>query len=225
MTRRRVFLARHGNRRDFVDPTWIETAREPYDPPLSEDGVEQARRLGQRLRREGIDVIVTSPFLRTIQTAHHANEALGVPIYVEPGFGEWLSPHSFERAPELTGLAALRLEYPALCDDGYASSAAPCYPENVDELCARAQRALCALLDRFAGTPLVVGHAASVAAMALIDDRVEHVDCPLCALFCLEHEHGGWSLTLSADVSHVGAELATFGLGQAHRTRPPRSRG
>src|SRR5688572_25376183 len=126
---RRIFLARHGNRQDFVDPTWPDSAEEPYDPPLSSDGVEQARRLGRRLAGEGIAAIVASPFLRTIQTAHHANEALGVQISIEPGFGEWLEATSFTRMPRLRTLEQMRAHYPALAD-GYAASVVLRYPES-----------------------------------------------------------------------------------------------
>lgn len=208
MSTRRVFLARHGNRQDFVDPTWHSTADEPYDPPLSSDGVEQARRLGQRLRAEGISAIVASPFLRTVQTAHFANLALNVPIYVEPGFGEWLEQSSFARLPRLRTLEVLRAEYPTL-GDGYSASWVQRHPETAAELRARTQRTLNHLLGVLDGTLLVVSHAASVAAMALIDERLQSVDCPLCALFMLEHDAEGWRLELNADVSHVGESLAT----------------
>ncbi|MGK7892391.1 MAG: histidine phosphatase family protein, partial [Xenococcus sp. (in: cyanobacteria)] len=33
-----VWIARHGNRLDFVNPEWFNTATRRYDPPLSEDG-------------------------------------------------------------------------------------------------------------------------------------------------------------------------------------------
>lgn len=209
MGARRIFLARHGNRQDFIDPSWAARADEPYDPPLSPDGVEQARRLGQRLRHEGIDAIVTSPFLRAVQTAHHANEALGVPMYLEPGFGEFLHPRSFERAPRVRGLAELRGDYPMLADS-YVPSGAQRYPETHPELVGRAQAALSALLDQLPGTLLVVSHAASVCAMAMIDRDVRALECPLCALFCLEHEGGRWRLALDADVTHVGERLAVY---------------
>ncbi len=207
MSTRRVFLARHGNRQDFVDPTWHSTADEPYDPPLSADGIEQARRLGQRLRGEGINAIVSSPFLRTVQTAHFTNLALNVPIYIEPGFGEWLERSSFERMPRLRTLEILRAEYPTL-GEGYIASWVQRHPETALELRARTQRTLSELLHKLEGTLLVVSHAASVAAMALIDERLEQIDCPLCALFLLEHDAKGWRLVLNADVTHVGESLA-----------------
>jgi broad specificity phosphatase PhoE len=206
---RRIFLARHGNREDLVNPAWEATAEEPYDPPLSADGEEQARRLGQRLAREGIEAIISSPFLRTIQTAHHANEALDVPIYVEPGFGEWLSEHSFTRPPRLQSLAALARLYPSL-RDGHVPAASARYPETAEQMRARAQRAVASLLDKYDGTVLVVGHAATVAAASLIDERVPSIECPLCALFLLEHDGSRWHLSLNGEVDHVGSRMACF---------------
>jgi broad specificity phosphatase PhoE len=207
---RRIFLARHGNRQDFVDSTWRASALMPDDPPLSVDGIEQARRLGQRLASEGIVAIVASPFLRTIQTAHHANEALGVPIYLEPGFGEWLSTRYFPCMPRVAPLEQLRAQYPRLTVDGYTASWAMQYPESEQQLLDRAQRTLLSLVDKFEGPVLVVGHAGSVAAASLIDTRVTNIDCPLCALFCLEHDGERWHLSINAEVSHVGERLAVF---------------
>ncbi len=210
VTIRRIFLARHGNRQDFIDPSWSTSAEEPYDPPLSADGIEQARRLGQRLAGEGIEAVVASPFLRTIQTAHHVNEALGLPIFLEPGFGEWLSTRHFERLPRLQPLQLLRRDYPRLAPSGYVPHWEHRWPETVEQLRERSQRALAALLERFDGTLLVVSHAGAVASMALLDEDIDDVECPLCALFCLEHDQGRWRLTLNSDTAHVGARLATF---------------
>jgi broad specificity phosphatase PhoE len=209
MASRRIFLARHGNRRDFVDPVWSASAEEPYDPPLSTDGVEQARSLGVRLAGEGIASIVASPFLRTIETAHHINESLNVPMFIEPGFGEFLHVSSFDRLPRLRQLAALRADYPTL-GEGYVAAWAQRYPETDEQLFERTQRTLAALLDKLPGTLLVVSHAAAVCAMALLDPAVKSVECPLCALFCLDHDGSRWTLSLDCDVSHVGARLATY---------------
>lgn len=209
MGKRRIFLARHGNRQDFVDPTWLTTADEPYDPPLSADGMDQARRLGERLNGEGIATIVTSPFLRTIQTAHYANQALQVPMFVEPGFGEYLPERSFQRLPRLRELAALRAEYPLL-GSGYVPTWVQRYPETAEELIERTHQTLHALVNKLPGNLLVVGHAASVCALALIDETIESVECPLCALFCLDYDGRRFRLSLDSEVSHVGARLATY---------------
>jgi broad specificity phosphatase PhoE len=192
-----------------VDPAWVESATERYDPPLSRDGVEQARRLGQRLAREEIAAIVVSPFLRTVQTAQAVNESLDVPIYLEPGFGEWLAQDSFERVPQLKSLVALQAEAPRLVADRQAIGALA-WPETQEQMRRRVQRTLSLLLEEFDGTLLVVGHAASVAVAVLSDTRIVRIECPLCALFCLEYDGDEWRLVLDADIAHVGERLATF---------------
>ncbi|CCQ68032.1 expressed protein [Crocosphaera watsonii WH 0402] len=57
-----VWIARHGNRLDFVKPHWFNTAKRRYDPPLSEDGFVQAKQLGKRLQKENIGHIFASLF-------------------------------------------------------------------------------------------------------------------------------------------------------------------
>ena len=202
MSVRRIFLARHGNRQDFVDPRWLDQAEEPYDPPLSADGVEQARGLGRRLAGEGITAIVASPYLRTIQTAHHANEALAVPIHLEPAFGEWLAGDSFERLPRLQPRALLAGRYPRL-GEGYVASGSLCHPETLEQVRERAQRGLRELVRQLNGTLLVVGHAASVVALASLDPKALSVPCPMCALFCLEHQGTRWRLSINGEVAHA----------------------
>ena len=50
MFQQTVWIARHGNRIDFVNPEWFNTAKRPYDPHLSDDGILQAQKLANRLR-------------------------------------------------------------------------------------------------------------------------------------------------------------------------------
>ena len=206
---RRIFLARHGNRQDRVEPSWGASAEEPLDPPLAADGVEQARRLGQRLAAEGIVAIVASPYLRAVQTAHHVNVTLGVPLGIEPGFAEWIAPGAFERAPRLRSLEVLRADYPSI-SARYVACGSLRHPESEQQLRQRTRQALESLLAAFDGDVLVVGHAASVAAAVLSDDRLTSVECPLCALFCLQHDGARWRLVIDAEVAHVGSRLAPF---------------
>ncbi|KAJ1725627.1 hypothetical protein LPJ61_005630 [Coemansia biformis] len=78
------FFVRHGERVDHIDDSWAQTAPEPYDPPLTRDGHEQALRTGaliysleqQALQQQGPGPppqttyrVITSPFLRCAQTA------------------------------------------------------------------------------------------------------------------------------------------------------------
>ena len=71
-----VWFARHGNRQDFVNPHWLQSAERFYDTPLSQDGIIQAQNLGQYLKEKGISHIFSSPFRRTVETACHVAEVL-----------------------------------------------------------------------------------------------------------------------------------------------------
>ena len=64
------------------------------DPPLSPQGVEQARRLAERLHHTKFDAFYSSDLQRALQTASCVAEALGRPPSPDPGLreiylGEW----------------------------------------------------------------------------------------------------------------------------------------
>lgn len=96
-----IYLIRHGIRRDFEDPAWKLSAENPDDPPLAAAGLGQAEDIARALVGSGIGAIYSSPFLRALQTAGPAAGLLGVPVRIEPGFGEWLSPDFFSGPPRL----------------------------------------------------------------------------------------------------------------------------
>jgi len=110
---RYVVVARHGERLDYVSRdsgiNWTAQADRPYDPPLTDHGLQQAEKLGKHLAKElerleipPISSIYTSPFLRCRQTslaarkglvaAQQAKSAAGAapppPVRVEYGLSE-----------------------------------------------------------------------------------------------------------------------------------------
>eukprot|EP00468_Gymnochlora_sp_CCMP2014_P007470 CAMPEP_0167761902 /NCGR_PEP_ID=MMETSP0110_2-20121227/12441_1 /TAXON_ID=629695 /ORGANISM="Gymnochlora sp., Strain CCMP2014" /LENGTH=545 /DNA_ID=CAMNT_0007648659 /DNA_START=8 /DNA_END=1645 /DNA_ORIENTATION=- len=91
-----VFLARHGEREDHVNPKWYLNAPNVFDPPLSKRGFEQAHELGVRLRNENITHIVASPFTRTIQTAIEVAKELGLKIHIDLGIAEHMETKQFK---------------------------------------------------------------------------------------------------------------------------------
>lgn len=136
-TPRYVIVARHGERLDYIrrdaGNPWTPTAARPYDPPLTEHGQEQARRLGQHLRQElenrgipPIQQIYTSPFLRCRQTAVGAASGLAtsddcndnfdthdpLPVRVEYGLSESFNESWFRSwaLPGTDGTWGFRLE-------------------------------------------------------------------------------------------------------------------
>ena len=88
-----ILLIRHG-----------KMAGDPYaepEPPgdgcLSEEGVQQARALGEKLRGEKIDLAWTSTYGRAVLTAHLALEGRGIATARFPFLREWCPNPELQR--------------------------------------------------------------------------------------------------------------------------------
>ena len=200
-----VWIARHGNRLDFVNPEWFNTAERRYDPPLSEDGLIQARELGHRLKAENIAHIFASPFLRTIQTANEVAHILNLPIKLEAGLGEWHNPDWMSETPEIHPPEFLAARYPSI-DWDYQSIVTPQYPESEEEVNRRTSTTVQKLVAKFSEEILIVGHGASVwgGTRGLVPD------CPtfkisLCCLVKIVSNDNNWQLELAGDTSHLSS--------------------
>lgn len=201
-----IWIARHANRLDFVNPDWFLTAQRRYDPPLSEDGFIQAKQLAKRLKREEIAHIFASPFLRTVQTANAVAEVLDLPIKLETGLSEWLNPAWMTEEPERLSTPALAELFPRI-DTSYTSRIAAKYPETQQQVRSRSgQTARCLAMEFSPDNILLVGHGASVlgAAMGLVGEiAVTEVKASLCSLVKVVRQHPEWLLELKGDTSHL----------------------
>ncbi len=198
-----VWIARHGNRLDFVNPEWFNTAERPYDPPLSEDGVVQANQLGQRLVGEGIRHIFASPFLRTVQTANFVADALDLPIKLESGLSEWLNPAWMQTNPERLSMHELQELFPRI-DPSYTSRVIAHYPETSEKVLERTAETAKRLMTEFSEDILLVGHGASVVGVTqgLVGGTPE-VNASLCCLVKLVRQEQAWVMELNGDTSHL----------------------
>jgi broad specificity phosphatase PhoE len=215
-----IWIARHGNRIDFVNPEWFNTAERRFDPPLSDDGVVQAYQLGQRLKAENITHIFASPFLRTVQTANQIAEALDLPIKLESGLSEWLNPVWMPESPEKMSIEALSKAFPKI-DTSYTSRVIAEYPETQEKALERSGKTARLLADEFLPEDiLLVGHGASVlgATMGLVGEIAKtKVKASLCCLVKVvrqdidvdlvtalaSHASPEWVLELHGDTSHL----------------------
>jgi len=139
-----LFVLRHAQRADdktVKEDVFIENE---WDPPLTSYGINQAKFSGetiqaivQKIRSDRHEVrVVTSPFLRCVQTAAKVAEALGEStVYLEDGFCECLFPYLFPRNP----LNSLVIRTPNTRISNYlpanlkyepATRLAPSYPEG-----------------------------------------------------------------------------------------------
>ncbi len=210
-----VWIARHANRLDFVNPEWFNTAERRYDPPLSADGFVQAQELAERLKGERISHIFTSPFLRTVQTANQVAEILDLPLKLEWGLCEWLNPEWMTQMPETLPREVLAQEFPRI-DLSYHSRVMPKYPESDEDCVQRAGETARQLADEFSEEILLVGHGASVigATMGLAVDAAEtELSAGLCCLYKLVRQGKKWDMELKGDRSHlreIEAEIRFF---------------
>jgi broad specificity phosphatase PhoE len=198
-----VWLLRHGERQDSVDPDWASRADRPHDPGLTATGREQARRTARRLAGESIDAVYASPFLRTVETADIVARELGLPVALEPGLGEHLNPDWFDAAPEILTVDALADRFGSV-DHTHEPRLVPTFPESGDEAADRAAEAARRLLAAGDDEPLLVGHGLTVGGVATrFLGHEDGVDAPLCGLTKLRGHEDGWQLAFSGSVSHL----------------------
>ncbi|MBD2202909.1 histidine phosphatase family protein [Calothrix sp. FACHB-1219] len=201
-----IWIARHANRLDFVNPDWFLTAERRYDPPLSEDGFIQAKQLANRLKTEKISHIFASPFLRTVQTANAVAQALDLPIKLETGLSEWLNPAWMTEEPERLSTSALAELFPRI-DISYTARIAAKYPETHEQVRGRSgQTARCLATEFYPENILLVAHGASVlgAAMGLVGEVAKtEVKASLCSLVKVVLQDSEWLLELKGDTSHL----------------------
>jgi len=142
-----VAVMRHGERLDAADPCgWFQSPaakRYPFDCPLSPQGRRRvgsvARELAQR-SSGSFSCVVSSPFLRCVETAVEVCHALGLPICIDmqlgevfgPAcFGEWSAPGPMRRnAEEVMALVPPDLRRLSPVD---LIGEEPAWPESVEE--------------------------------------------------------------------------------------------
>lgn len=204
---RTLWMARHGNRYDFADPNWADTADRPHDPGLAPDGVEQSRKLGERLKDAPVDRIIASPFLRTVQTAHHVAEVTEHDVYLEPGLSEWRNPDWYATAPTLLPARRLQDLFPCV-RLGHDACRAAAYPETKADALARIGDAGRCLVDRYPGETLfLVGHGITVqGVLEGFLGTIPNDGCPLASLTKLVRDDQGWRLAFRNDVEHLGGD-------------------
>ena len=99
-----LFIIRHGERLDKINPLWYKKALRPHDTPLSKEGYKQSERLGKwlygKLPITNNIAIFSSPFIRCVQTSDAIVKQLeglkydgiysdkSTEICIEPGLSE-----------------------------------------------------------------------------------------------------------------------------------------
>jgi broad specificity phosphatase PhoE len=196
-----VWITRHGSRADD-DRQWRQTAERPDDPDLSPAGIGQARKLADRLAGEPMDHLFSSPYLRTMHTAHFCGQIAKLPINIEDGIGEWLDPAKFTATPLLLPRRELARRFRV--NEWYQPIHYPLYPEGPEMLYSRCRLVINRILAATSGNLLLVGHSASCKAIifSLLGRRLR-LEIPECSLTQLVQKEKSWHLRLKADTSFL----------------------
>jgi len=101
-SRLRVAVVRHGERADQANPKmWFRSMlgkRYPFDPPLTLAGQKQAKAVGKELfsmYNGDFSMVVSSPFIRCIETAIEICRVFNVSLCIDRELGEIFSPTYF----------------------------------------------------------------------------------------------------------------------------------
>ena len=85
------FIMRHGQATSNVEG-WLAGGKEPksgkFRSKLTKTGIEQVGRAAQELKKKKIDIIYTSPYCRTIQTARIISGVTGAKVIFDKRLGE-----------------------------------------------------------------------------------------------------------------------------------------
>jgi broad specificity phosphatase PhoE len=146
-----TLLLRHGQTPMSVQKRYAGRS----DVPLTDAGVQQAAASAKRLASAGLDVIVTSPLLRTVQTAQEVAAVTGAAVVTDDGFRET----DFGAWEGLT-FAEVRERWPAELAEWLADpEVAPPGGESFTDVSARVTAALHRVLAARAGQRvLIVSH-------------------------------------------------------------------
>ena len=205
---RSIWLVRHGNRRDFVEPEWCLTAKRPHDAPLSADGAVQALDVARRLAGENISRIFASPFLRAVETACHIGAILGHRVRVEHGLAEMMLLKWFPDTHDFLPVGELAARHPEV-DDSYDSVVEPVFPETPEQALARAAKTARILAEQHGGNLLLVTHGGCIRGLCEgILGEPASVFPALCCLIKLVRRNGRWILEADgSDTSHLSQAI------------------
>ena len=187
-----AFLLRHGQTEMSIGKRFSGVS----DPPLTEVGQAQAAAAAARLAGCGAVAVVSSPLLRTRETARHVADVLGLDVVVEEGlretdFGDW----------EGYTFAEVKAKWPRELAAWLAdTSVPPPFGESFDATATRVRQARDRVLVAYGGqTVVVVSHVTPIKTLLRFA-----LDAPASALFRLHLDLASLSQVLwHADGSAV----------------------
>ena len=200
-----TLMARHGASTYSLEKRFSGSGG--VDIPLAPIGIEQAQALAHEVKRRGnVSHIVSSPILRTLQTAHIVAEATGLDVsensdFAECSFGEW-DGHTF---------ADVRERWPNELGEWLANvHVAPPGGESLSQCRDRVNRGRMRVMEQFpAQTILIVSHVSPIKLMTGLAtgaplESAFRMELPPCSLTSLAwFPDGNSSMFSFAEASHL----------------------
>ena len=212
-----LFLIRHAQSANNAKP---ESQRVP-DPGITEVGRQQAARLADWVRELELTMLITSPFLRTLQTTQHIHEATGLTPLVRSEWHEHGGCYTGFRPGELRGQPGMNRSEIETRFKGYQVHDAIDHQgwwrsqdwETVDQARVRAARVLQQTQEEFADSDervAIVTHA-DFKRFFVESFHEDWVDVPAnTSVSSLEISPDGARLVQLNRVDHLPVELQTF---------------
>lgn len=199
-----LFIIRHGHREDFDSEP--PKAR-PCDPDISQIGVQQALETGQRIAKEGLSIIYSSPFLRTVHTASIIAKECNVKVRLDWGLAEWFCPRWWSEWPGTISSEVLARMFPEV----EASEPTGFYPvldEGQKWLYNRYENTAREIVARHEGQRIaIVTHGIAIMSLPLTltgHDEVEgYGNHRLCGVTSMVLQNSKWRAEYLNDISHL----------------------
>jgi len=213
-----IWVMRHGERLDHVDRSWPSTANVPFNPPLTQVGLEQAKKAAQYFKARGLSWhrIYSSPLTRTLQTAHKIADEFDALVHPDLALMEWCDgtlPGLVRPIEEMIDWHGIHQEFPRVRRDYFAQQALLSRVPRVEsrsEVNSRVTSALNLLAERHASDRvLVVTHGQILSdALTLVGKTIPGTDFPYTAIVRLTRQGGQWSLLEPVHADHIGTVLS-----------------
>jgi broad specificity phosphatase PhoE len=204
-----LYITRHGQRQDCSAAGKIPSPPRPCDPDITQLGQVQAKETGQALAGNGISVVYTSPFLRTVRTASIIAKECGIKVRIDWGLAEWFRSDWWGEWPGTIHPAQLHRMFDNIEDYKWSTGIMPDLGE--DDFWAAVTRysnVLKVLLTRHpTDNILIVTHGPALIGMTATllswghPGVQEHRQCGITKL--TKRADGSWSPDLINSVSHL----------------------
>lgn len=208
-----IFVLRHAERADSLPTEQRPEYSISFDPPLTDVGKRQAaiavKAILDNIPASASVHLVSSPFLRCIQTALPLAKALNLPIVVDEVFGEYITQSEFESDPFDHLSYKADPDFPSLVDGVKLIESRhilrPMYPENFTRAEARVKVGLDYYLPRVRQEVLViVSHLFIVDTITVLMGGKSMGDTHDFTLLSeAKHENGVFTVLKNGNIEHL----------------------